>query len=186
VLLALHAFAGERCRAPDPLAALDEDDAADGVTYQLVENDHVVCWLVVADLAPTRIVHRWSRKDRYPVRIEALPDGRAALVMNDLRLQVRNVDDERYRNLDLYAPAYPTHVVGHPTRDWLAVTTPAGPGTTRVSVLDLDRERVIAAVALPEHDLALSFLSGDDVLWLDGAHALELTETGLQLRGRSP
>jgi hypothetical protein len=55
-----------------------------------------------------------------------------------------------------------------------------------VSVLDLDRERVIAAVALPEHDLALSFLSGDDVLWLDGAHALELTETGLQLRGRSP
>lgn len=186
LLLASLAFAASRCPNPDPLAPLDADEAPDGSTYQLVTDGKVVCWLVVADLRPTRVVHRWTVRDRHPLRIEALPDGRAALVMNDLRLQVRNVDDDRYRNLDLYVRAVPERLIGHPGRDWLAVTIADGADTTVVSVLDLDRERVLASVAMPSAELGLSFTDGADVLWLDGAHALTLTENGLHLREESP
>lgn len=179
-------LASPRCPQPDPLAPLDQDDAPAGGTYQLVTDGKVVCWLVIDDLSPTRVVHRWSMKDRHPLRIEALPDGRAALIMSDLRVQVRNVDDDRYRNLDLYVRALPDRLLGHPARDWLAVTFPDGADTTVVSVLDLDRERVLASVALPAGELGLSFLAGDDVLWLDGTHSLALTESGLHLREGSP
>ncbi len=186
LLLSSLTLAATRCPEPDPLAPLDEDEAPDGTTYQLVADEKVVCWLVVADLAPTRVVHRWTLRDRHPLRIEALPDGRAALIMSDLRVQVRNVDDDRYRNLDLYVRALPDRLLGHPARDWLAVTFADGADTTVVSVLDLDRERVLASVALPAGELGLSFLAGDDVLWLDGTHSLALTESGLHLREGSP
>ena len=185
-LLVSLSLAAGRCPPPDPLAPLDEDDAPGDLVYQLVANDKLVCWLVLSNLAAPRVVHRWSLADRHPLRIEALSDGRAALVMNDLRVQVRNVDDERYRNLDLDVRAVPDVLLGHPSRDWIAMTFVDGADTTVVSVLDLDRERVLASVAMPPRDLSLSFLAGDDVLWLDGTHSLALTEDGLHVRRQSP
>lgn len=186
LLLAAALAATPRCPAPEPLAALDTDTGPDDAEYQLVATPSVVCWWVIDSLGTPRIAHRWSRSDRHPVRIEALPDGRAALVMSDGRVQVRNVDDDRYRNLDVSVPGEPAVVIAHSRRDWLAITVPRDAESTLVMLLDLDRDRVLASVALPSHDLALSFIDSEDALWLDGGHALALTETGLSVRGPLP
>ena len=181
-----QAAAATRCPAPDPLAPSDSDTAPDGAEYQLVEGPEVVCWWIVPDLGQARIAHRWSKADRYPLRIEALADGRAFFVMNDLRIQLRNADDDRYRNLDLRVHGDPVLVLAHGRRDGVAVTSVRDRDTALVELLDLDRERVLASVALSPNDLAISFVEGDDVLWLDGARALALTESGLRVREQSP
>ncbi|GDX83422.1 hypothetical protein LBMAG42_52330 [Deltaproteobacteria bacterium] len=186
LLLLSFAFAAARCPSPDPLAPFDSDTAPDGAEYQLVEGAEVVCWWIVPDLGAARIAHRWSKSDRYPLRIESLADGRAFFVMNDLRVQLRNADDDRYRNLDLRVHGDPMLVLAHSRRDWVAVTSVRDDDTTLVELLDLDRERVLGSVALSPTDLAISFVEGDDVLWLDGAHALALTESGLRVREQSP
>ena len=186
LLLASAFAASARCPAAEPLGALDSDEAPDGAEYDLVATDSVVCWWVVPPLGAPRVAHRWARGDRFPIRVESLADGRAALVMNDGRLQVRNPDDDHYRNLELTVPGEPDRVIAHPRRDWLAVTVPRDADTTLVLLLDVDRERVLASVALPSHHLALSFTETEDALWLDGAHALSLTEAGLRVREQSP
>ena len=186
LLLVTPALAAPRCPAPDPLAPLDSDTAPDGAEYVLVADDKLVCWWVVDELGDARIAKRWTRADRPPLRIEALADGRAVLVMNDLRLQVRNVDDAHYRNLDVSVSGEPAVVLAHGTRDWVAITVPRDDEAVLVEVLDLDRERTLASVALPAKDLALSFYGDGAVLWLDGAHSLALTEGGLTVREQSP
>ncbi|MSQ00648.1 MAG: hypothetical protein EXR71_02000 [Myxococcales bacterium] len=162
------------------------DTAPDGAAYVLSGDDHAVCWWIVDDLGEARVVKRWTRSDRHAIRVEALADGRAFLVMSDLRVQVRNVDDDHYRNLDLTLPGTPIVVLAHARRDWVAVTIPRDDDTVLVQLLDLDRERILAGVALPARDLALSFVGDGEALWLDGAHALALTEGGLSVRGQSP
>lgn len=186
LLAATLAWARPACPGPDPLSPLDSDTAPDGSEYILVADREQVCWWVVDPSGNPRLAKRWTRSDRHPLRVEALADGRAALIMDDLRLQVRNVDDAHYRNLDLHVSGQPEVVLAHGQRDWLAVSVPRDADTVLVEVIDLDRERLLASVALPSKDLALSFHDGDQVLWLDGAHSLALTETGLSVRGQSP
>lgn len=174
---------------PSPLVdanALDYDAAADGAAYVLAADEEVVCWWIVDEYHDTRLVHRWLVSDRYPTRIEALPDGRAVLVMSDLRLQVRHPGDKSYRNLDLYLPGMPALVLGHGRRDWLAVTVNRDEASALVMLVDIDRERTLASVALPRENLALSFADGSDAVWVDGAHALALDESGISVRGQSP
>ncbi len=180
------ALAAPRCPSPDPLAPLDTDTAPDGAEYVLAGNDHAVCWWIVGELGEARVAKRWTRSDRHAIRVEALADGRAFLLMNDLRVQIRNADDETYRNLDITLSGAPSAVLAHARRDWVAVTIPRDDDTVLVQLIDLDRERVLAGVALPARDLALSFVEGGEALWLDGAHALALTEGGLSVRGQSP
>lgn len=186
LLLAAFAWARPTCPGPDPLSPLDSDTAPDGAEYVLVADREQVCWWVVDALGTPRLAKRWDRAGRHPLRVEALADGRAALIMDDLRVQVRNVDDAHYRNLDLHVSGEPEVVLAHGQRDWLAVSVARDADTVLVEVLDLDRERRLASVALPARDLAMSFHDGDQVLWLDGAHSLALTEAGLSVRGQSP
>ncbi len=186
LLLAAAAFAGSpRCPEPDPLGAVDTDAAPDGTEYDLVADEKVVCWWAVDPLGTPRIVHRWSKSDRYPVRIEALADGRGALIMNDGRVQLRNQDDDGYRNLAVHVSGEPVVVLAHPRRDWIAVTVARDAETTLVELLDLDKDRQLASVALPSRDLSLSFEESQDALWIDGAHALSLSAAGLSVREQS-
>ena len=185
-LFATVAFAAVRCPSADPLAPVDTDVAPDGAEYQLVATADVVCWWVVPEQGQPRVAHRWSTSDRYPIRLEALADGRAFFVMSDLRVQIRNPDDSHYRNLNLSVHGSPAVVLAHGRRDWVAITSVRDADTTLVELLDLDRERVLASVAISPRDLAIAFVAEEDVLWLDGAHALALTESGLSVRERSP
>lgn len=174
---------------PSPLFeanVLDDDVAADGSAYVLAADEDVVCWWIVDESDNTRLVHRWLMSERYPTRVEVLPDDRAVLVMSDLRLQVRHPGDKSYRNLDLYLPGSPALVLGHGRRDWLAVTVNRDDSSALVLLVDIDRERTLASVALPRANLALSFAEGSDAVWVDGAHALALDETGISVRGQSP
>ncbi len=188
MLLSLLAFAlaAPRCPSPDPLTPLDTDTAPDGAEYVLAGDDQAVCWWIVDELGDARVAKRWLRSDRHAVRVEALADGRAFLLMSDLRVQVRNADDDHYRNLNITLPGPPSAVLAHARRDWVAVTIPRDDDTVLVQLIDLDRERVLAGVALPARDLALSFADAGEALWLDGAHALALTEGGLSVREQSP
>lgn len=188
MLLALS-LARAAVSCPSPLVSanvLDDDLAADGSAHVLAADEEVVCWWIVDEHDNTRLVHRWLLSERYPTRIEVLPDDRAVLVMSDLRLQVRHPGDKSYRNLDVYLPGPPALVLGHGRRDWLAVTVNRDEASALVLLVDIDRERFLASVALPRENLALSFVEDSDAVWVDGAHALALDESGISVRGQSP
>lgn len=181
------ALAGVACPAPDSEGMVVDDDLApDGSAFVLAADDEVVCWWVVDDDDAARVAHRWLAAERHPLRVEALPDGRALFVMSDLRLQVRHPLDKTYRNLDVYLPGVPELVLAHGRRDWLAVTVPRDATTALVLLVDVDRERTLASVALPRDNLALSFAETGDAIWVDGAHPLALSESGISVRGQSP
>jgi hypothetical protein len=175
------------CAPPDRpgTVILDDDLTPSGAVYVLTEAAAFVCWWSVDDAGAATVEHRWSRDGRVPTRVEALPDGRAAFVMNDLRLQVRHPDDVEYRNVSLELPGKPDVVLGHGRRDWLAISVPVDNDTDRVLLVDVDRERVVASIALPSLALALSFLADRDVLYLDGEHSLVLSEEGFTSLGQS-
>ncbi len=182
-----RALAAVACPAPDAEAMVVDDDLApDGSAFVLAADDEVVCWWVVDDQDSARVAHRWLTAERHPVRVEALPGGGAVFVMSDLRLQVRQPHDKTYRNLDVSLPGLPEMVLGHGRRDWLAVTVPRDAASTLVILVDIDRERTLASVALPSDNLSLSFAEGGDAVWVDGAHALALSESGITVRGQSP
>ena len=187
VLLAAKALAAGPCPAPNEpeTIILDEDAAPDGAEFVLTEAPDSVCWWVVRTGQRAEVVHRWSLEARFPSRVEALPDGRAVFVMNDLRLQVRHPADKEYRNLELTLPGKPDVVLAHGHRDWLAVTIPVDAATARVLLIDVDRERALASIALSSDDLSLSFLQNNDALFLDGAHSLVLSESGFTSLGQS-
>ncbi len=188
-MLSFLSLAHAAVSCPSPLVSanvLDDDVAADGSAYVLSADEEVVCWWIVDEHDDTRLVHRWLVSERYPTRIEVLHDDRAVLVMSDLRLQVRHPGDKAYRNLDVYLPGPPALVLGHGRRDWLAVTVNRDEASALVLLVDVDRERTLASVALPRENLALSFVEDSDAMWVDGAHALALDESGITVRGQSP
>lgn len=189
--LAFSAFAVVRtdnCPAPNRSGTtiLDDDAAPDGAAYVLTEGEQYVCWWVIPESSDGVVAHRWSRQARFPTRVEALSDGRAVFVMDDLRLQIRHPDDREYRNLDLTLPGNPDVVLAHGRRDWLAVTVPVDHETNRALLVDIDREKVIASIALPSQALSVSFVVDHDVLYLDGAHSLVLSELGFTALRQSP
>lgn len=187
-ITAFAAVQSDSCPAPHRSGTiiLDDDAAPDGAAYVLTEGNQYVCWWVIAEGGDGTIRHRWSRQARFPTRVEALSDGRAVFVMDDLRLQIRHPDDREYRNLALTLPGNPDVVLAHGRRDWLAVTVPVDSETNRALLIDIDREKVIASIALPSQALSVSFVNDQDVLYLDGAHSLVLSEMGFTALRQSP
>lgn len=188
LVLGAQAAPAIECPAPDhpETTVLDDDAGPDGVAYVLTTGDDIVCWWGVPEFGDGKVLHRWTLDARSPTRVEALPDGRAVFVMGDLRLQVRHPDDREHRNLRLTLPGSPDVVLAHGRRDWLAITVPVDAETDRAMLVDVDREKIVASIALPSRALSLSFVVGHDVLYLDGAHGLVLTEFGFTALRQSP
>ncbi len=117
--------------------------SADGAAHVLVADPAVACWWIVDDAGDARLGGRWDRARRDPVRIVALADGRAVVVLREereegprWRLGVR-AEGEGERRLPLDLPGAPAWMEAHPSRPLVALAWPERGGLA-VWLVDVD------------------------------------------------
>lgn len=184
MVLALFALALATCPLPGAAAPRAHDVAADGSAWLLLAGPDGTCWWEVDDAGDERVIAQWAAGGATrAVALAALPDGRAALVIEDAagwRLVVRDRHGRQER-LPVALPGPPDRVAAHPGRPLLAVRTLPDRGVARVLLVDLDAARVIASVAVSASRDGLHFAPGDDRLYLGGDPELALGPDGLDV-----
>jgi hypothetical protein len=174
-LLSLAAFAAP-CPS-GPVHPLDLDIGPDGSANLLVPEATETCWWVVDDGGDAMLTDRWPAGGRRPVAIEALADGRVALLMDDGRITVRDREGAA-RTLLSTRDRPPEVVLAHPDLPLLALQFDRGGDTARVWLVDADDGRVLASVAVPRAGLGLSFRPSEVGVRLEGSSHLLVVPGG--------
>lgn len=174
------AFATAACpSASDASALADSDIGADGSAHVLVYDADVACWWIVDEQGDARVAARFGRTSRRPMRVEALEDGRALFVMDDLTVQVRTETGAR-TTLPLFLPNFPERTLAHPSAPLVAFEFAIDDRASMVWLVDVNRGSIIGTASVPAAGLGFHFESNVDGVVIDGPRTLILDAGGVR------
>ncbi len=179
------AFAAASCPdAADPSALGDADVGPDGAAHVLVYDSEVACWWIVDEVGDARVAGRFEGSSHRPMRVEALEDGRALFVMDDLTVQVR-AENGAQTTLPMFLPSFPDRTLAHPTAPVVAFEFAIDADYSMIWLVDVNRGAIVASASVPSMGVAFQFEANLDGVVIQGARTLILDADGVRPRPQS-